>query len=473
MVDPTFAFSRRNNAGYRSINRRWLSPSRSATRRIRSSRSMGCSLFCRIRKNIVHAADTIFDRSRLCVVQTVLDGKIQQARRRLSSRAEAFRPFLPHIVSGSSPCRQRDDLHARPAVHEQIQPSQCGTHPGLIRIEQQHDLRSKPSNELNVLGRQCRPQRRNRVRNPRLVKRDRIKIPFHHDHGFQPSYRFPRKIQRVERLPLLEKRSIRRIQIFGSPSPKIRPPKPTIRLRRSVIGNMTRVLNLSKNPIVPFRCPSLTGSREPTRPAAARSPDANPFLLRALMSPSRSLNARPIPNRMIVALLNAPLTKIVACRLSKFFLKKILLKPSCGHLIDLLDPPKLRGLLTDPCRFLNLDSHLSTEITHHLGKACAGDPGQEREDIAAGPAGETMENLFRGTNGERGVLILMEGTQALEVLTDSGQGDVVTHDVCDIDPFSDLINEVIRNQASTHGCHSSRHASVRSEKDDRNPLTHK
>ena len=176
-------------------------------------------------QHIVHAADTSFDRTGLRCAQTMLEGKIQEARSLFFQTSEGLRPFLPHISIRVLSSRQGDDFHSNPAVHKQIEPSQCGTDPGLIRIEQQDDLRGKPSQHLNMLRRQCGPQRRNRMGQSGLVKRDRIEVPFHHDYGLQPSDRFPRKIQRIERLPLLEQGSIRRIQILWSPLAENTPAK--------------------------------------------------------------------------------------------------------------------------------------------------------------------------------------------------------------------------------------------------------
>ncbi|MFO0732770.1 MAG: hypothetical protein U0231_10905 [Nitrospiraceae bacterium] len=44
----------------------------------------------------------------------------------------------------------------------------------------------------------------------------------------------------------------------------------------------------------------------------------------------------------------------------------------------------------------------------------------------------------------------MERTEPLEVLPGSSQGDVLTDDLGDVDPVSDLVDDVVRNQASAH-----------------------
>ena len=49
----------------------------------------------------------------------------------------------------------------------------------------------------------------------------------------------------------------------------------------------------------------------------------------------------------------------------------------------------------------------------------------------------------------------MEGTEAFQVLAGSSQAHVMPHDLGDIDPVSDLIDHVFRNQASAHGSRGS------------------
>ena len=44
----------------------------------------------------------------------------------------------------------------------------------------------------------------------------------------------------------------------------------------------------------------------------------------------------------------------------------------------------------------------------------------------------------------------MEWTQSLQVLPGSGERHMVTDDIRDIDPVTNLIDDVVRNQASAH-----------------------
>ena len=45
----------------------------------------------------------------------------------------------------------------------------------------------------------------------------------------------------------------------------------------------------------------------------------------------------------------------------------------------------------------------------------------------------------------------MERTEPLEILAGSGQCHVVTHDLRDVHSVSDLVDDVVRNQALPHG----------------------
>jgi len=49
----------------------------------------------------------------------------------------------------------------------------------------------------------------------------------------------------------------------------------------------------------------------------------------------------------------------------------------------------------------------------------------------------------------------MEWTQSLQILTGSRQTDVLSNDLSDIDPVSDLVNHVFGNQSSAPGSHNS------------------
>ena len=49
----------------------------------------------------------------------------------------------------------------------------------------------------------------------------------------------------------------------------------------------------------------------------------------------------------------------------------------------------------------------------------------------------------------------MEGTEAFQILAGPSQAHVMSHHLGDIDPISDLIDHVFRNQTSAHESHSS------------------
>src|SRR3546814_12187753 len=63
--------------------------------------------------------------------------------------------------------------------------------------------------------RQCGTQWRHRLIEPRLCESDDIHITFDHDHAPSPSRRGGGAIEIIEGAPLVEKRRIRRVQIFG------------------------------------------------------------------------------------------------------------------------------------------------------------------------------------------------------------------------------------------------------------------
>jgi len=49
----------------------------------------------------------------------------------------------------------------------------------------------------------------------------------------------------------------------------------------------------------------------------------------------------------------------------------------------------------------------------------------------------------------------MKWAQALQVLAGPGQGDVVAHNLGDVDPSLDLIDNVVGNQTLAHESHNS------------------
>jgi hypothetical protein len=61
-----------------------------------------------------------------------------------------------------------------------------------------------------------------------------------------------------------------------------------------------------------------------------------------------------------------------------------------------------------------------------------------------------MKNLPGWTYCERWTLLLVEGAQALKILAGLGQGHVMAHDVGNINPIPDPINDFVRNQAVAH-----------------------
>ena len=64
---------------------------------------------------------------------------------------------------------------------------------------------------------------------------------------------------------------------------------------------------------------------------------------------------------------------------------------------------------------------------------------------------KTVKNLPRRADGEGGRFLLVEGTQALEILPGSSQRHMLAHDFRDVHSVSDLVDDVVRNQALAHG----------------------
>jgi hypothetical protein len=103
----------------------------------------------------------------------------------------------------------------------------------------------------------------------------------------------------------------------------------------------------------------------------------------------------------------------------------------------------------------HVDSKLLSKFTDRLGKVRAGDPHQKRKHVAARAASETMKDLAGRTDREGGRFFLMKGTETFQVLACPSQAHMMSHDFGDIDPISDLIDHVFRNQASAHGSRGS------------------
>jgi hypothetical protein len=66
-----------------------------------------------------------------------------------------------------------------------------------------------------------------------------------------------------------------------------------------------------------------------------------------------------------------------------------------------------------------------------------------------------MKDLAGRTDCKGGRFFLMEGTETFQVLAGPSQAYVMADDLGDIDPISDLIDHVFRNQASAHGSRGS------------------
>src|SRR5574340_989831 len=109
----------------------------------------------------------------------------------------------------------------------------------------------------------------------------------------------------------------------------------------------------------------------------------------------------------------------------------------------------LTGIAAD--RFGNIHPHLAPQVTDNLRKPGPRQFHEKRIHIAADPAAEAVEDLSRGTDREGRGLFLVERTQAFQVLPGSGQRHVLTHDLRDVHPVSDLVDHIVRNQASAHG----------------------
>ena len=163
-----------------------------------------------------------------------------------------------------------------------------------------------------------------------------------------------------------------------------------------------------------------------------------------------------MPNRSIVTWLDSTSGQIVPRLRAHPIVAKILVKPSRRRLIHVLGPIGLLGLRPGiGRRLLHFDPDLPSEIADRFRETRSGDPRQKREHIASGTAAETMKDLPGRADRERRTLFLVEGTQPLQILSGAGQTDMLPNEVDDIDPISDLIDNLFRNQASAHGSRSS------------------
>src|SRR5262249_52040222 len=97
-----------------------------------------------------------------------------------------------------------------------------------------------------------------------------------------------------------------------------------------------------------------------------------------------------------------------------------------------------------------LDPYLSAKVPNHVRKTFAGQPGEECKDIPACATGKAVENLLGGTHREGGILVCMERAEPLEVLPGSGEGDMLSDDIRNVDTILDAIDDIFRNQTSTH-----------------------
>jgi hypothetical protein len=66
-----------------------------------------------------------------------------------------------------------------------------------------------------------------------------------------------------------------------------------------------------------------------------------------------------------------------------------------------------------------------------------------------------VKDLSAGADGERWSFFLVEGAETLQILPSTGQADMLPDNLGDVDPILDLIDDIVRNQASTHGRRSS------------------
>jgi hypothetical protein len=66
-----------------------------------------------------------------------------------------------------------------------------------------------------------------------------------------------------------------------------------------------------------------------------------------------------------------------------------------------------------------------------------------------------MEDLAGRTDREGGRFFLMKGTKSLQILACPSEAHMMSDNFGDIDPISDLIDHVFRNQASAHGSRGS------------------
>jgi hypothetical protein len=66
-----------------------------------------------------------------------------------------------------------------------------------------------------------------------------------------------------------------------------------------------------------------------------------------------------------------------------------------------------------------------------------------------------MKDLAGRADRKGGRFFLMEGTQTFQVLAGPSQAHVMSDYLGDIDPVSDLIDHVFRNQTSAHGSRGS------------------
>ena len=80
---------------------------------------------------------------------------------------------------------------------------------------------------------------------PRLVQRDCIEIAFDDNDRLRPTDGLAGDIKAKSVCPFLNSGVSGEFKYLGIPSPRTRPPNPTIRLRRSVMVIITRAQNRS------------------------------------------------------------------------------------------------------------------------------------------------------------------------------------------------------------------------------------
>jgi hypothetical protein len=154
-------------------------------------------------------------------------------------------------------------------------------------------------------------------------------------------------------------------------------------------------------------------------------------------------------------LLDTAPDQIVTSRRTEVSITEVVLKPGRSGPIDLLCSLRGRGLTESAWRCNNFNSDSLSEILDDFRKTFARRTLQKCKDVSPNPATETMEDLLGRTDGKRRGLILMKRASGLEALPSLRQSNMLVHNLYDIDPVPNPVNDVLRNQASAHESRSS------------------